>query len=1351
MDRNSLNYLFVTMDKSAEINMTDQPAGPGEPSTSGVTAIYKEQLAYYNNLRDERKRLEVSQASHPGPPGAGNDSTGDSDSFDKDSWAKRKSLEHDLFELRSQLPYRGRRADFDGQDQATLPPPRFRSYPTRMRDRKIQPPKRRPPRYSDDEDYNESQYPRHAPVYRASPFDRRSDPDHYASAEAYQHRTFSHDPLILEDSSSRERKFWDNYNLDPNMSGDRSRESQRGNPALPPAVVIPQDRDKEIHSQPWLVHHGNAYSSHESMAVPPFRNTPSHHNPYYLERDVSLHKPHDLEVDSNGSLSEDDESWVDAGGLDSQDSSRSNALLGQTDASTAVQLHSNMQADEDLLNPSDWNQRLSVTERAIKESHNNRNSWPDTWRHSDNKTCPKALRNVWAQVLDVDHSISQLGLDAAVPWIDNSKYQSKRKGTLAEVVTAYKARPRQETEEVASLPPSSSLMPGPESWKSTCEQVQRLLRVRDYLIAVCRDAEYLNNFHPTMDAITWFEQAQSIGNMGFKSTRSGVIELMSLKISNLAEIIQSLNVVLKALVWGWSDQGTICIESDQEIANKKEQGFFNQLTKERKWESTRSKTIASKSLDNGQKRIQTCIQTLELGLETINDEVEVFGAILSQALFYQCDVLISDDLAHGEVVNYGRQSLPGLVFTPRGLKCMGGLIQNRNVWVLEQFPNARNKYPYVSPPTTKPISLRGPLSYIRAAIVDLARIWGPIWQASELYEGDLWLWYQLPGGYIGASKQGKADVAWETDEIPCHFSTVLDENFGTCPSSEFFVPVVPYLLIGYSLPIALVHRKSCQLSIETGLGGMALQTIGTLKPFKYVDSSSFNIAVGQAGAQASWNTQIKINPGIPMKQSLLDRWKLEPKFRNPRLLLLWYGLEVSCCTRNARRCRLVDLIRSHSFIQYLSTIYRPELRLNDYKTALFEALNHSNPNAFIQLYDNHPEWQGELGTVVARCLEVLKESGVNRKNDLAAFAFIEKFHDPEQLAILPRKDHTWIPLLKDSFDSATFALMSHQCLGYPKAPGQTCRLKDRARQESKSVLETSYTSTKQSNMINLFGRMQVNQKLTMRDSSRFNIKRRSSKGILLGTWRGGHWRYLRIPRPSEELFREKRQDGENAIRVFVVSSRRCMLVRLRESPEVVPLINEDDSVSSRIDSKHVVHNEPSSQPSQTASSPSSSAAPSGSKTKPVPQRKSRTSTMDDASTLRGDETGSPGEASKHKGVSPSEANNGSRNDKATQTDHSVDHPKPINTPSPTKNGEFLLQPPVNGSSSRHRRGSGSDAGSASTGRTYGNSSGNQGESKGNSSHHHHRHRRSHGDDAIEESFPRNENLASKLGFKSSRR
>ena len=912
--------------------------------------------------------------------------------------------------------------------------------------------------------------------------------------------------------------------------------------------------------------------THSSLqhGLPSYDERPYPHHYPQRPQDVGWHapqySPQYSDEEWNISSSEDDIEWLDIDLADSEHSSEPDLLLNDVSPFQPSLLPSSTDADNDLLYPMNWTSKLHSIETAIKQNYSHRRFWPTTWRHSDSKTCPKVLQSAWSDILDVDHNVNKLGLDAVMPTFDGRKHHLKTKGTLIEVVTAHKARSAKGGVQTIrpKSPQKSTSMLGIASWDHACEQFQKLLKVRDYLVAVCRDAEYLNEIHPTLDTITWFEQAELINEFGTRTVRSQVVEIKSISISHVAAVIQSVNAILRALLWGWSDESLICLEPINKAADRQD-NLANLYNWSQQLVAKYPKLVASKAYSNGENRIRACLETLDMGLEALTVELQAFAAILDHALFNQCDVHICPKGSRDTRVTYGYVGFSGLFFTPRKLNCMDAFIQGREVWVLMNHRRHGEFSSLVVSPKSYPNdpSLPLPSVDVRTTITDLARIWGPIWKSSEPEEGGTWVWYQLPGGYIGASDHHERNTMSEQpDESLCHFSTdTLD--FRTLPHASFYVPDKPFLLIGRGLPATLVQRKSCHTKLESGLEGLEIQPIGTLRPFKYKDSMTVQIGAGYSGAQANWSTQIKTNPGILAKEKLLQRWKLEPRFRNPRLLLLWDGVEVSLCTKNARRCRIIDLLRSRLMIQYVSTIYRPEMKSDSTicKESILDALKSDDPNALIELYVNHSEWQAEIGAVIARCLDILKETGVNRSGDLTAFAFIERFHDPEQLAVLPRKHHTWIGLLKDSADTATFALVSHQCLGYPAAPGRMCQQKDSSIAEVKTVLETGYTTTNRTDVIQRFKSMKPRDRLGIQNLSKFKIHKKSSRGILLGTWEKRRFEYLHLPNSAHEQYRERRQDGEQVIKVFVVSQKGYRPIRIKHRPTTVSLTNESTTTS----------------------------------------------------------------------------------------------------------------------------------------------------------------------------------------------
>ncbi|MCJ1310024.1 hypothetical protein MMC25_003685 [Agyrium rufum] len=207
---------------------------------------------------------------------------------------------------------------------------------------------------------------------------------------------------------------------------------------------------------------------------------------------------------------------------------------------------------------------------------------------------------------------------------------------------------------------------------------------------------------------------------------------------------------------------------------------------------------------------------------------------------------------------------------------------------------------------------------------------------------------------------------------------------------------------------------------------------------------------------------------------------------------------------------------------------------------MLASLKNPDPLSFLALYDANPSWRGELGSVVAHCIELLSTTGVNKNGDLAAFVFLGDLNNAEQLVIMPSKIHTWVGLLRDTFEMATFAVMSTTCLEFSRRPGQRCRCKGH-KYDLKSMLETSYVPDQHTQVRRLFASMHINDRLKMQHSGKFKIKKRSSNGVLLGTW--DIMRYALQPTYSREKYRERREEAEQAIRVFVLSKRRQALPR----------------------------------------------------------------------------------------------------------------------------------------------------------------------------------------------------------------
>ena len=862
---------------------------------------------------------------------------------------------------------------------------------------------------------------------------------------------------------------------------------------------------------------------------------------------------HDTNEESEISSSDEEEEWSES--PYQSPTEETDAIQILLDApSTGLSFDSPI--DNDLLDPFGWAQKMSATEGMIKQSHENRKVLPNT---IDSKTCPKLLTDFWTEIEDVDKILAHLERNLDKSLTMSKKHIPKQSSTLLELLEAFQFRETaKQLTRTTSLQSTSKASTFPfeiAEVTSMYQAISRLAKARDYLMSVCKDGECLKELHPSMDAILWLQHLpQEIGKIG----RPTIIELKSLELSQLASVIMALNVLLQMILWGWDDQSSsffdtrkVQTRSEHRDSSQNDVGlcFVEALFD--------SEAFSTGSPFDGARIIAKHVG--DNGFGSLIEGLEDFAAMLSQALILQCDAHIAPQDPLKEIaISYGAKLIQHTAWVPCALACMGDFIQNRQVWLLTQC--CGDKASSRDDPPGK--------AFLKTRICDLAKIWGPIWKVSGIEDQHNGIWYRLPGGYIG--QRLEPHLPPESGEFPCHFSTER-HDFGPCPNPHATIPdEMCYLLIGHSLPTGLSFREACKIPFELGLQDFERHLVGTSPPSRYKDSDTLHLGLNQVGAQASWSMQMKLNPGILAKEALLQRWKEDPSMRNPIGLLLWYGLEFSICTRNAKRCRVIDLLRSDVIIDYLEFICNATLK-KDYMLATFAALKSSEPYDLVNLYLKHEEWRIELGKIIAHCLELLNGTGIDKAGNLAAFVFSRDLNLTEQLIIIPTKGCTWTGLLKDSSEMATLVVVSTRCLEYPGNFGQKCR--GRARRLAKSVLETSYSLTKPSlDLRRTFKRMQANDRLKMQISGKFKIKKCSSRGILLGTW--DPWRYMVVPSSYKNFFREKRLDGEPAFRVFVLSKRKQQLARLRlvqapesltrsTSSEVVPITLSKDDQSER--------------------------------------------------------------------------------------------------------------------------------------------------------------------------------------------
>lgn len=133
----------------------------------------------------------------------------------------------------------------------------------------------------------------------------------------------------------------------------------------------------------------------------------------------------------------------------------------------------------------------------------------------------------------------------------------------------------------------------------------------------------------------------------------------------------------------------------------------------------------------------------------------------------------------------------------------------------------------------------------------------------------------------------------------------------------------------------------------------ALHEAGTISKSRYKDSDTVLFQVGWSGVNAGVQRSYKFRERT-WKQSLVEQWKNDPDSRNPRILEYKLGVEVSICTQNARRRRLIAMLGSKTMKNFCDSLAldwgNPRCR-----AAFFEAVANTDHTAFRKLYLSNPE------------------------------------------------------------------------------------------------------------------------------------------------------------------------------------------------------------------------------------------------------------------------------------------------------------------------------------------------------------------------------------------------------------
>lgn len=354
----------------------------------------------------------------------------------------------------------------------------------------------------------------------------------------------------------------------------------------------------------------------------------------------------------------------------------------------------------------------------------------------------------------------------------------------------------------------------------------------------------------------------------------------------------------------------------------------------------------------------------------------------------------------------------------RKLECLDGFLDNKEVWVFHgEQSDPRRKQPL----------------YLSTLPEDFADIWGPMWKMTDSSDATRILRYDLEHGSIiplERSLEGsgfKANLAM--DEELCHW---VSDNKLRRKGDLMDVTIIskPRLLIGARKRMKLEENRDCHCDASCITrdfrNSCLLQQVGTNKPQRRVDAEAVNGALGGGitGLQVTYSMVTKIEPGRTFKESLIKRWSHDQQRRNPYVLIKRAAVEMSFCTHNSRRIRLIDLFSTKTILRLVDAIN--PIKDQECNAAVKEILK-SDPVKLIDLYIEKPGWREEIAGLVSSCLETLCDTGI--KQEMAQpISLFWMYHHEEYILMLPRSSHRWSGFIQDSLQSCAFVVFEEKCL-----------------------------------------------------------------------------------------------------------------------------------------------------------------------------------------------------------------------------------------------------------------------------------------------------------------------------------
>ncbi|PMD66154.1 uncharacterized protein K444DRAFT_659366 [Hyaloscypha bicolor E] len=297
----------------------------------------------------------------------------------------------------------------------------------------------------------------------------------------------------------------------------------------------------------------------------------------------------------------------------------------------------------------------------------------------------------------------------------------------------------------------------------------------------------------------------------------------------------------------------------------------------------------------------------------------------------------------------------------RSFSCLSEFLGRQQVWVLESFDTYLSSLLGLEEP---------PHLSLSTDAMTFGDIWGPMWKSSVLGDEERIVQYKVGNGVIipcHTRSEGSRDaVKAQKDEIlkgeiVCHWMSNKESREDKDFARASYLREKDILLIGAS--VRLEDKGGCPESTaqlrERFRDSGALSQPSTVSPGWELSTVTGALQATPPFVTGGLQKQYKLRVGRYMTKCLIDHWKNDSESRNVEVLEQWLGLEVSACTYNSRRIRLIELFGTQTMLNHLLNASiqwtDPECERNFYS-----ALQDSDYKAFRRLYKSRRGWQTDL-------------------------------------------------------------------------------------------------------------------------------------------------------------------------------------------------------------------------------------------------------------------------------------------------------------------------------------------------------------------------------------------------------